>query len=282
MWLLKSRQLSEPCILHKATKTILRVCLMSANKHVGLSLARRQGLPEELASIIMRRVEGGDFKLGDVLPSEQALAEIYQVSRTVVREALARLKYEGIIMSKRGSGPVVCSTAPYKNFPIEMESDSGMPLSAFFEFRMFIEGEAAALAAIRHTHEHQDRFNEYLEAMQRAIEENTSGADPDYRFHCLIADAAGNEYISSFTRYLSTKIWMRVYSARGLSNKIRKRAQRVFDEHKAIYDGIISRDPGKARMAAQLHLLCSAKRQGLELDVRHLTWEPVGIDCGLE
>lgn len=255
---------------------------MNAKLTAGLSLKKRQGLPEELASIIIRRIEGGDFKLGDVLPSEQALAEIYQVSRTVVREALARLKYEGIIMSKRGSGPVVCSTAPQKGFSIEVENDAGAPLSSFFEFRMLMEGEAAALAAIRHTKEHRKQFQEYLEAMSKALEENTSGADPDYRFHCLIADAAGNEYVSTFTKYLSTKIWMRVYSARGLSNKIRKRAQRVFAEHKAIYDAIIARDPAAARAAAQAHLLCSAHRQGLELDIRHLSWDPGDMGCGIE
>lgn len=252
---------------------------MNTKSTVGLSLKKRQGLPEELASIIIRRIEGGDFKLGDVLPSEQTLAEIYQVSRTVVREALARLKYEGIIMSKRGSGPVVCSTAPQKSFSIEVENDAGAPLSSFFEFRMLMEGEAAALAAVRHTKEHRKRFQEYLEAMGKAIEENTSGADPDYRFHCLIADAAGNEYLSTFTRYLSTKIWMRVYSARGLSNKIRKNAQRVFAEHTAIYDAIIARNPVAARAAAQSHLLCSAKRQGLDLDVRHLAWDARNISC---
>ncbi|MDL2315990.1 FadR family transcriptional regulator [Desulfovibrio sp. OttesenSCG-928-A18] len=252
---------------------------MNAKTDAVQSLKKRHGLPEELASIIIRRIEDGDFKLGDVLPSEQALAEIYQVSRTVVREALARLKYEGIIMSKRGSGPVVCSTAPRKGFAIEVEHDGGAPLSSFFEFRLLVEGEAAALAAIRHNAEHKARFEGYLEQMVRAIEEQTSGADPDYRFHCLIADAAGNEYLSTFTRYLSTKIWMLVYSARGLSGKIRKRAQRVYAEHRAIYEAIAARDPVAARQAAQAHLLCSARRQGMELDVRHLVWDSGNARC---
>lgn len=255
---------------------------MNAKNAFGLPLKKRQGLPDELASIIIRRIEGGDFKLGDVLPSEQALAEIYQVSRTVVREALARLKYEGIIMSKRGSGPVVCSVAPQKGFPMEVDSESEAPLSSFFEFRMLMEGEAAALAAIRHTPEHAARFKEYLDAMSKALEEKTSGADPDYQFHCLIADASGNEYVSTFTKYLSTKIWMRVYSARGLSNKIRKRAQRVFEEHTAIFEAIIARDPVAARAAAHAHLLCSARRQGMELDIRHLASEITDLSCGME
>lgn len=255
---------------------------MNARNTASLALSKRRGLPEELAAIIISRIEGGDFKLGDVLPSEQALAEIYMVSRTVVREALARLKYEGIITSKRGSGPVVCATSPQKNLSFEVENEDGAPLEDFFEFRMLMEGEAAALAATRHSSEHIEKLKNYLDAMRTAIEENTSGADPDYQFHCLIADASGNEYVSNFTKYLSTKIWRRVYSARGLSNKIRKRAQRVLAEHTAIYDAILSGDPAAARVAAHAHLLCSARRQGISLDVRHLAPETAELNCDLD
>ena len=47
------------------------------------SLTERRSLPEELAEIIIYRIETGEFKLGDVLPSEQALADLFKVSRTV-------------------------------------------------------------------------------------------------------------------------------------------------------------------------------------------------------
>lgn len=246
---------------------------MIANAPENFTLAKRRGLPEELAAIIFRRIESGDFKLGDVLPSEQALAEIYQVSRTVVREALARLKYEGIIMSKRGSGPVVCGTTLNKGFSLEVDSEGEPALEHFFEFRMFMEGEAAAMAAIRRTPEHVKTFEAYLRQMETAIEEQTSGAEPDYGFHCLIAESSTNEYVHNFTKYLSMKIWMRVYSARGLSNLIHKRAQLVLDEHKNIYKAIAAGDPDAARIAAQTHILCSAARQNITLDTRHLTWD---------
>lgn len=240
-----------------------------------IPMPKRRGLPEELASIIISRIEGGDFKLGEVLPSEQAMAEMYKVSRTVVREALARLKYEGIILSKRGSGPVVCGVEPLKGLNLEIHPDTEESLPEFFEFRALMEGEAAALAAIRHTEEQAAMLRSYLDQMQKALDEKTSGADPDYRFHSLIADAADNEYIANFTKNMSTKIWMRVYSARGLSNQFRMTSQIVLSEHTALYEAIVARDPHGARTAAQAHILCSAKRQNIAIDTRHLLREPV-------
>ena len=244
------------------------------------ALGKRRGLPEELASIIISRIEGGDFKLGDVLPSEQALADMYKVSRTVVREALARLKYEGIILSKRGSGPVVCSIEPLKGLDVDINTNAEKALSSFFEFRLLMEGEAAALAAIRHSDADAAMLKEYLIQMQKALDEKTSGADPDYRFHGLIADAADNEYIANFTKNLSTKIWMRVYSARGLSNQVKTTAHIVLDEHNSLYEAIIGRDPHRARAAAQTHILCSARRQNIKVDTRHLLLNAAELRCG--
>ena len=244
------------------------------------ALGKRRGLPDELASIIISRIEGGDFTLGDVLPSEQALADMYKVSRTVVREALARLKYEGIILSKRGSGPVVCGAVPLNRLDMNIHISDKEALSGFFEFRMLMEGEAAALAAIRHGEADAPVLKGYLEQMRRAVDENTSGADPDYRFHVRIADMAANEYISNFTKNLSTKIWMRVYSARGLSNQVKATARIVLDEHTALCEAIVAREPYQARAAAQAHILCSARRQGIQIDTRHLLPDVRDLCCG--
>ncbi|MCL1939476.1 MAG: FadR family transcriptional regulator [Desulfovibrionaceae bacterium] len=244
------------------------------------ALGKRRGLPEELASIIISRIEGGDFKLGDVLPSEQALADMYKVSRTVVREALARLKYEGIILSKRGSGPVVCSTIALKSLDMDITMAAEESLSEFFEFRLLLEGEASALAAIRHTEADAAALKGYLDQMRRALDEKTSGAEPDYRFHGLIAEAAANEYIANFTKDLSSKIWMRVYSARDLFNQVQEIARIVLDEHTALYEAIIAREPHRAKAAAQKHILCSAKRQGVQVDTRHLPLDTQHLRCG--
>ena len=237
---------------------------------IDFSLRKRQSLPEELAEIIIRRIEAGEFKPGDVLPPEQALADTFKVSRTVVREALARLKYEGLIQSKRGSGPIVCSNGAQKNFSINVEGLSPQEMIRFMEFRIIMEGESAALAAVRRSKKQITLLNGYLDQMQQAIESKTSGTEPDYLFHCLIADSGGNEYLGEFAKFLSAKIWLGVYRARWLSNQLRDQAEAVLEEHRAIFLAIKTEDPHSARMAAQQHLLNSAARQGLAMDTRSL------------
>ncbi|MGE4470070.1 MAG: FadR/GntR family transcriptional regulator [Desulfovibrio sp.] len=238
---------------------------MTVTKFNTPEIGKRQTLPEELAGIIMRQIEGGDFKPGDVLPSEQSLAGTFNVSRTVVREALARLKFEGIVESKRGSGPVVRGIGARKTFTLPSAFSSQTERAQIIEFRIIMEGESAALAAVRRTAEQMEVLKDYLENMQLAINNRTSGLVPDYRFHCLIAEAAHNEYVSSFIKFLSSKLLGGVQEARSLSNKDLRRAQIVLEEHYAIYDAIERQEPDKARAAVHAHLMNSAERQGIAL-----------------
>lgn len=238
---------------------------MNAKSVSELRLQKSTGLSEELAAILVRRVESGEFKVGDILPPEKIFAETYQVSRTVVREALARLKYEGIIISRRGSGSVVVGTMPQKGFNLEGTSD----VVSFFEFRLLLDSEAAAMAAVRHTKEQIVRLKEYLDQLAIADEEQSNNADPDYRFHYLIAEASDNEYIKAATQQLSTRMWSHIYTAKRFPH-----GQQVHVEHTQVYKAIAARDPAAARAASVTHLVGSAARRGIELDVRHLVWAP--------
>ncbi|WP_419787042.1 FadR/GntR family transcriptional regulator [Pseudodesulfovibrio sp.] len=239
---------------------------MSGSNTISHSLGQRPSLPEELAGVIAKQIEVGDFKPGDVLPSETHMAKSFNVSRTVVREALARLKYEGIIQSKRGSGPVVCQEGNRKIFTLPAEFASAENKANILEFRLVVEGESAALAAMRRSEEQLQKMERCLKDMERALAEKVSGLMPDYGFHAMIAEAAGNEYIVNFLRFLSSKLLMGVQQARSLSNQNMERAEEVFKEHSEIYEAIEKQCPCGARKAVHQHLLNSALRQGIKLD----------------
>lgn len=239
-----------------------------------MALGKRQSLPEELAAIILRRIEAGELRPGDILPSEQSLADMFTVSRTVVREALARLKYEGIIESKRGSGPIVTGTGTERGFTIKVDDLSPEELRLFLEFRVVMEGETAAMAAVRRTPEQLRRLCGHLDDIRKAIDEGTSGTEPDYLFHRLIAESVGNSYLGEFVKFLSTKIWLGVYRARWRSNQVQAQAEEVYEEHRAVYLAIEASDSHRARAAQQRHLRNSAKRQNIILDDRFLAPAP--------
>jgi GntR family transcriptional repressor for pyruvate dehydrogenase complex len=231
-----------------------------------LPLNSRQTLADELATVIMRQIETGDFAVGDVLPSEQILAENFHVSRTVVREAMARLKFEGLVESRRGSGTIIRSLASQRNFSLDLEALGQKEIQHYMEFRMAMDAGCAALAALRRTPEQLAQLRMYQEELAIAIHNRRPGLEPDWRFHNFLAEVAGNEFMIASAQVLSVKLWMGVYRARGLTNQVPGRARAVVDEHWEIYQAIAEGDPRRASLAAQVHLIRSAARQGMTLD----------------
>ena len=226
---------------------------------------KRPSLPEEVASVILRQIGDGDFKVGEVLPSEQNLAGMFSVSRTVVREALARLKFEGVIQSKRGSGPMVCALPASRGGYNLPNISSVEERIGIMEFRFILESACAALAALNRTEEQLAAMDICLQKMQQSVENGTSGLMADYQFHCLLAEAAHNAYMSDFIKFLSSKILGVVQGARFISNQDTQLAMAVVGEHRKIFNAIILRDGEEASKMVRAHLCCSALRQGLSL-----------------
>jgi GntR family transcriptional repressor for pyruvate dehydrogenase complex len=76
------------------------------------SLERSPSLPEEIVTSLTGALLAGELRPGDRLPSEQALATEFGVARTVVREAISQLKYDGIVQSRvGGSAPPASRSA---------------------------------------------------------------------------------------------------------------------------------------------------------------------------
>ena len=81
---------------------------------------RKQGyLPDRIANEILQQVTDGALQPGDALPTETALAQAFGVSRNVVREAIARLRSDGVIDTKQGRGAVVKPSSERKTFRID-------------------------------------------------------------------------------------------------------------------------------------------------------------------
>jgi DNA-binding transcriptional regulator YhcF (GntR family) len=71
------------------------------------TLGRAPNLPSQVAHMISDEILAGRFQAGDQLPTERELAETFGVSRNVVREAIARLRFEGAVEPRQGSGVFV-------------------------------------------------------------------------------------------------------------------------------------------------------------------------------
>lgn len=221
-------------------------------------LARRN-LSETILERLQGAIKSGAYEPDERLPSEHDLAAEFEVSRPVIREALRRLRDQGLIYSRQGAGSFVRSAGlrqPLGFAELENVSD----LLNCYDFRLALEPEAAASAARRGEPRALAEMKAALEMMRDATNRLIHREDADFLFHLAIARAAKNSYFSTTMEALKDHIaaGMRFHGisvrreARGLAG--------VFVEHKAIYEAICNSQPESARDLMRAHLIHSRDR----------------------
>jgi GntR family transcriptional repressor for pyruvate dehydrogenase complex len=211
---------------------------------------RSAGIYEGIFNLIV----SGEFAENARLPSETDLARRFGASRPVVREALARLRDDGLIVSRQGSGSYVTrrpDTAVLRFVPVDSIAD----IQRCFEFRVGFEGAAAALAAKRWETGDLAAIEAAYEALETCIRTGQLGVDADARFHEAVARATHNHYFVSVQLSLGAHIAVGMNLTRNLSMlRTDARLRLVQDEHAAILAAIERRDDAGARGAMETHI----------------------------
>ncbi|MDP9161518.1 MAG: FadR family transcriptional regulator [Acidobacteriota bacterium] len=203
---------------------------------------------------ILGQIVAGDFKIGDRLPSENHLGSKYDVSRAVVREALARLYADGVTITRRGSGTYV-QRQPGREF-LRLAPIGGIAdLMRCFEFRIGLEGEAASLAAQRRTEDQMAVIDQAFEQLNRVNATGQVGVEEDLRFHAVIAAASRNQLFIQTLDALAIHVFNGMKITRSLSLKrSKKRLALVQDEHRRVIEAIRESDVDHAREAMRAHI----------------------------
>ncbi len=219
-------------------------------------------LSEQLAEALAASIREGKLAPGHRLPTESALMQRFGVSRTVVREALSRLKTMGVIESRQGSGAFVkSSTLPVD--PLVLATDGSLDaVIQMVEVRRALEAEAAALAAARASTQDLRQIKAAILALERAVAAGGDGVQEDVAFHAAIAKAAGNPYLLSTLAYLSRFLLDATRVTRANESTRADFAQQVRDEHAAIVQAIEARDVDAARLAGATHMVNATERIG--------------------
>lgn len=218
------------------------------------SIAPGARLADQVADALAAEVRSGRMSEGDRLPTEAALAEQFGVSRTVVREAVSRLKSLGLLDSRQGSGVYV---RPAGVEPLRFEMPhvaSREAVIQMVELRRALEAEVAALAAERRTPEDVQRIREAIEALHAAVAAGGNGADEDVRFHRAIAEAARNPFLIGTLQYLRQFLHGATRVTRANEARRADFAREVAREHAQIVEAIEAGDPLRAREAAKSHM----------------------------
>lgn len=218
------------------------------------SVAPGACLSDQVADLLSAEIRTGRLAVGHRLPTEAALVDQFSVSRTVVREAVSRLKSLGLVESRQGSGMYV-RQAGFS--PLNFDARSAVSKQAVIqmvEVRRALEAEVAGLAALRRNAADIRRMARAIALLDKAVQAGGDGVDQDVQYHRAIADAARNPFLIGTLEYLGQ--FLRGATGVTRANEARRAdfARQVRNEHEKILRAIEAGDGAAARKAAARHM----------------------------
>jgi GntR family transcriptional regulator, transcriptional repressor for pyruvate dehydrogenase complex len=219
-------------------------------------------MADTLFARLDQEIRAGAYSAGDRLPTEKEIAEREGVSRTVVREAIARLVARGLVKPRQGTGMFVSEMVAYPPFQVTPgELDDLQEVLKLLELRLAVESEMASLAALRRTFDDLAAMRNCLAAI-----ESSASADEqvkaDVAFHAAIARASKNDYFQRFIDFLGA----RLVPPRSLllqgqpAEAYEVYGRTLAGEHREVFEAIADQDPVRARTAARRHMQVSLER----------------------
>lgn len=225
---------------------------------------RPRGLVPEIVSALETDMRDGRLNPGDKLPTESALMARFEVSRTVVREAISRLQAANRVETRHGVGTFVIALREAEpTFRIAPEDFATLAeVISLLELRISLESEAASLAAQRRGEASLAAMGAALAAFDAAIHADSDAVPSDFEFHMEVARATGNRHFADLMTYLGTMIIprTRLKTAGDAPEDRLAYLERVHHEHESIYRAVRDRDAEAARAAMRTHLANSCER----------------------
>ncbi|MCC7024404.1 MAG: FadR family transcriptional regulator [Thermomicrobiales bacterium] len=199
----------------------------------------------------------GRYQPGSALPTEQVLGERFNVSRTVVREALARLAGCGLIEVRHGLGSVVLERAHWREIDpdlLQIRTEAGLIndlLPDLFDIRRMVELEVADRAARQRTPEDLAILAAIMETQRQSMGDPEAYNAADIAFHDALIGASGNQLLRVLIAPIS-QVW-RI----GSMVTMRRDPDVVnysMQGHEEIFAAVSAGDAAAARAAMGRHL----------------------------
>jgi GntR family transcriptional repressor for pyruvate dehydrogenase complex len=223
---------------------------------------QRQSLVGTVVEQLTRRIESGEAAPDARLPAETELCRQFAVSRTVVREAVARLKAEQLVETRPGLGLFVARRTPGQGV-LRLRASGGSAIDRsreLLEFRAGLEADAARLAAERRTDEDIAAMRAALERIDATDRAGANAGADDLAFHMAIAHASKNGYIVQVLGFLSVTLRDAISHGHELIAWRREDVEALQREHAHVLDAIVAGDPDIAMLQMRRHLSNGERR----------------------
>lgn len=227
------------------------------------STAARRQLSVEISRYLEQEITQGRLAPGGRIPTESQLTTQFDVSRNVVREAIARLKSEGLVESHQGLGSFVSEVGLRNSFRINhVELKNLSKLRQLYEMRLDLEVSAAGMAARRRSRSQLANIQNAFLALRQATLLDEDVIEKSLAFKRAIANATANKYFEDFILFLTTHIFEAASLERRLDSSDTLK-NTLLQEYQTIFDAIRLGDPDLARRAVWQQIINSAERNGL-------------------
>jgi len=218
--------------------------------------------PEKLSQSVVRQIEAlilqGILRPGERLPAERDLAERLGVSRPSLRDAVAELQDAGLLTTKAGAGIFVAEVLGSAFSPalIRLFARHDEAVFDYLSFRRDLE----ALAAERAARLASDTDLQVIDAIFAKMEAAHQKRNPedearlDAEFHMAIIEASHNVIMLHMMRSMFDLLRQGVFYNRQVIFRQKTTRGTLLDQHRAIRDALVARDPAAARAAVEDHL----------------------------
>lgn len=228
---------------------------MAVSQRHEIAGRRRGNLSSHVANALEEMIRNEELKVGDKMPTESELGQMFDVSRTVIREAVSHLKSLGVVESRRGVGAFIRRPHAGTSFLAQgLTPGTVKEILDLLEFRIPIEVEAAGLAARRRSDDDLAKLEDNLRRFADNIGDELAKRE-DFEFHRLIGIASRNPIYANFYDSLGDAMVPRTHVADlVIQSRIKGYLDQVLDEHRRIHACIAEGDVEGARQAMRLHL----------------------------
>ncbi|MFD0915205.1 FadR/GntR family transcriptional regulator [Pseudahrensia aquimaris] len=219
--------------------------------------ARKTQRVAEVETKLREAIASGRYPVGSRLPTETELTESLNVSRSVLREAVAALRSQGLLRSQQGAGVFVLRDRAVSS-PLGLLTEASATISDVIEeleLRTAVEIEAAGLASKRGSPAQLAEIESCHTRFGAALDAGDRTEEIDSAFHRAIARATNNARFSAFLSHMGERTIPRAaIQARLGREALPRRDIQLHEEHAAIVRAIIAQDEDGARTAMRDHL----------------------------
>lgn len=219
------------------------------------SVPRELSLSDKVTEQITEAIVSKQVRPGERLPSERDLGARFNVSRTVIREAVRSLVARGLVRVTSGRGVEVSemnSGNVAASMRLLVRGYEGLDYQKVNEVRTAVEVQTAGLAAQRARPEDRERLRQLCDEHQRSLEKGdlTTASELDFQFHQELTRASGNELLVAMLDSISDVL-------REVRNQAMAQphvGEEGLKAHRRILKCISAGDPKAAREAMARHL----------------------------